>query len=121
VVRVGKALATDIDSILAVAGKAVTSAGIAVVEELAKGDVTGTASGVAGVEAGAQGLLESSAVDRLMWRLRRPHLLWLNDVMDEARHLTEALPDVAKIWGIPERELPTFSERFRMMGTIQTR
>ena len=72
--RVGKALTSDIDSILAVAGKVVASASIAVVEEIAKGDVTGIAGGVAAVEAGTQGLLESSVLDRLMWRLRRPHL-----------------------------------------------
>jgi hypothetical protein len=54
-----------------------------------------------------------------MWRVRRPHLLWLNDVMDEARHLTEALPQVARIWEIPERELSALSERFGMMGTLQ--
>jgi hypothetical protein len=117
--RVGKALTTDIDSILAVAGRAVATAGIAVVEEIAKGDVTGIAGGVAAVEASAQGLLESSVVDRLRWRLRRPYLLWLNDVMDEARHLTEALPHVARVWRIPERELSIFSERFRMMATLQ--
>jgi hypothetical protein len=118
--RVAKALTTDVDKVLAVAGKAVARAGIAVVEEVAKGDVMGIASGVTAIEAAGQELLNSSLIDRLMWRLRRPYLLWISDVMDEAKHINEALPDVARIWRIPERDHAMFAERFSKMGTLQT-
>ena len=113
-------MTTDVDSVLNVAGRAVAASGLAAVEELAKGDVTGIATGVAAAEAAGRGLLESSVVDRLMWRLRRPYLLWINDVMDEARCITEAMPDVARIWRIPERERSIFAARFRAMGALQS-
>ncbi len=116
---VAKALATDVDSVLLIAGKAVASAGVAVIEEVAKGDVMGVASSVAAVEAASRGLLASSVVDRLIWRLRRPYLLWMNDVIDEAKHLTEALPAVARIWQLPEREQSLFTSRFVEMGKLQ--
>jgi hypothetical protein len=117
--RLAKALTTDVDSILTVAGKAVATASMSVVEEIAKGDVTGIASGVAAAEAVGKGLLASSVADRVMWRLRRPHLLWINDVMDEAKHLTEALPDFTRVWQIPEREQSMFLNRFPTMGALQ--
>ena len=116
---VAKALSTEVDNIFAVAGDAVARAGWAVVGEVAKGDVTDIATGVAAVEAASRRLLSSSVVDRIIWRLRRPHLLWLNNVMDEAKHIAEALPDAARIWRIPEREQARFALRFSKMGELQ--
>lgn len=116
--RLAKALNTDVDSVRAVAGGAVAASGVAAVGELAKGDVTGIATGIAAVQAAGTKLLDSSIADRLVWRLRQPHLLWINNVMDEAKHLTEALPDVARLWAVPELEKTRFAARFHLMGEL---
>ena len=117
--RLAKALNTSVDSVLAVAGEAVAGAGVAAVAEMAKGDLSGIAAATAAVQAASAKLLDSSVADRLLWRLRRPHLLWFNNVMDEAERLTEALPAVAKLWGVPEMEKERFVVRFQKMGELQ--
>lgn len=117
--RLAKALNTDVDSVLAIAGDVVAASSVAAIGQVARGDVTGIATGVAAVQAAGTKLLDSSIADRLAWRLRRPHLLWINDVMDEAKHLTEALPDVARLWAVPELEKARFAARFHKMGELQ--
>lgn len=119
-VRVAKALSMQPDNVLAVAAGATVAAGVAVVEQVAKGDVTEVASGIAAVEAAGKKLLDSTLAQRLVWRLRRPHLLWINDIAEESTRLTEALPDTARIWRIPDREVHLFAERFRRMGELQS-
>jgi len=117
--RLAKALNTDVASVLAVAGDALAASSVAAIGELAKtGDLTGIATGIAAVQAGGSKLLDSSIADRLAWRLKRPHLLWINNVMDEAKHLTEALPDVARLWAVPELEKTRFAARFHKMGEL---
>jgi hypothetical protein len=119
VARVAKALHTDVDNVLEIAGQATVAAGAAIVEEIAKGDSIGVASGVAAVEAASGQLLSSSVADRVLWRLRRPHLLWMNDLIDQAKHITEALPDFARLWRIPENRTGVFASRFAGMAELQ--
>jgi hypothetical protein len=119
VARVSKALSANVENVLLVVGKASVRASVAAVEQIAKGDVVGVAAGVAGVEAASRELLSSSLGDRLIWRLRRPHLLWINNVIDEAQQLVEAAPDFERLWQIPEKEMPTFTDRFREMAMLQ--
>jgi len=119
VARVSKALSTSVDSVLEVVGEASVRAAVAAVEQIAKGDVTGISAAVAGAEAAGRRLLDSSVSTRLMWRLRRPYLLWMSNVVDEAQRLTEALPDLQRLWRIPEMQLSTFAARFQDMAALQ--
>ncbi|MGH3755394.1 MAG: hypothetical protein ACRDRP_22410 [Pseudonocardiaceae bacterium] len=116
--RVSKALHTDVDTLHGVLGRAVAGSVLTVVEDVAKGDVHAVATGVAAVKAAGDRLVSSSPAHRLLWRLRCPHLLYLNNIIDEAQHLTEALPDFARIWKIPEREQQRFAARFSRMASL---
>ncbi len=116
--KLAKALSTSVDNVLKVAGEAVAAGGLAGISRISQGDVTGVASGVAAFQAAGQKLLDSSIIDRLRWRLLKPHLLWINNTMDEARTITEALPDLGKIWKIPEYEREAFIDRFRATGAL---
>jgi hypothetical protein len=118
--KLAKALSTSVDNVLKIAGEAVVAGGVAGISGIAQGDVVGVASGVAALQAAGKKLLDSSVVDRLRWRLLKPHLLWINNIMDEARTITEALPDLERIWKVPEREREAFVERFKAMGALQT-
>lgn len=119
--RVRKALVTSVDGVLPIVGGATTEAGVAAVEQVAQGDSVGIVAAVAGAVAAGRALLGSSIGTRLAWRLRRPHLLWINNVVDEAQHLTEALPALERIWRIPERELPIFATRFDATAALGRR
>jgi hypothetical protein len=112
------ALSTSIDNVLAVAGAAVAAAGGAALTKVATGDVTGVSAGLAAVEAARKRLVDSSVITRLKWRLLRPHLLWMNNIMDEARAITEALPDAARVWQIPEMQQQAFATRFQAMAAL---
>lgn len=120
VLRVSEALHTDVGSLHGVLGRAVTESVLTVVEDVAKGDVHAVATGVAAAKAACERLVSSSLVDRLLWRLRHPHLLYLNNIIDEAQQLTEALPDFSRIWKIPEREQPRFAARFSVMAGLRS-
>jgi len=100
--KLAKALSTSVDNVLKVAGEAVAAGGLASINRISQGDITGVASAIAAFQAAGQKLLDSSIIDRLRWRLLKPHLLWINNTMDEARTITEALPGLEKIWKIPE-------------------
>ncbi len=116
--RVSAALHTDVDTLHGVLGRAVAESVLTVVEDVAKGDVHAVATGVAAVKAAGDRLVSSSLAHRLLWRLRRPHLLYLNNIIDEAQHLTEALPDFSRIWKIPERDQLRFAARFSRMASL---
>lgn len=117
-VVISKALHTTVDSVLAVAGMATVSAGAVVVEELAKGDLPSVSTGIAATVAAAKGLVKSSLAQRLLWRLRRPYLLWVNDLVDQAHRLTEALPDFSRIWQLAPNQQAEFARRFQRMAGL---
>lgn len=118
ILRVSNALHTDVSTLHGVLGRAVAESVLTVVEDVAKGDVHAVATGVAAAKAAGEQLVSSSLANRLLWRLRRPHLLYLNNIIDEAQHLTEALPDFSRIWKIPEREQLRFAARFLEMTRL---
>jgi hypothetical protein len=120
VLRVSGALHTDVSSLRDVLGRVITGSALTVVENVAKGDVNAVATSIAAVKAAGERLVSSSLCNRLLWRLRRPHLLYLNNVVDEAQQLTEALPDFSRIWKIPEREQLRFAARFSAMASLQS-
>lgn len=116
---VSKALHLAVEDVLAVAGRATAAVGIAVVDNVAHGDLSTIKTGVAALAAAAGEVFRSSFKDRLVWRLRRPDLLWLNNVTDQANALTEALPVFSRIWQIPENRQSVFAERFAGMARLQ--
>lgn len=118
VAAAAKALNTDADNVLKVLGEATIAAGLAVVPALATGDVTGIALGVAGAEAASKKLLPSSLAKRLVWSLGRPELLWLNETVNQAKHLTEAWPDFSRVWKIPDRERDDFAARLGTAASL---
>lgn len=111
--NVGRALTMSVDDVLSIAGAATIAAASAVIERVAQGDVEPVATGISALKAAASPILKSSFSERLVWRLRRPQLLWINDVIEQASHLTEALPDVSRIWELPLNRQAVFAERFR--------
>ncbi len=117
--RVSKALHLAVEDVLSVAGRATAAAGVAVVDNIAHGDLNTINTGVAAIAAAGGEVLRSSFKDRLVWRLRRPDLLWLNNVSDQANALTEAFPDFSRIWKIPANRESVFVERFAVMARLQ--
>jgi hypothetical protein len=115
---VSKALRTDVDTLGTVLGGASAAGTLSILEEVAKGSIDSVALSVAAAEAASKRLVSSSLSARLFWRLRRPHLYYLNNLVDEAQHLTESLPDFARIWKIPEREQALFAARFMSMSRL---
>ena len=116
--KIGKALNTTVDNLLELAGKATTSAGTVVLENLSKGDISPVGTGIGVAVAAAKGVFKSSFKERIMWRLRSPQLLWINDLIDQSLHLTESMPDFSRIWEIPPNRQAIFAERFRRMAVL---
>jgi hypothetical protein len=44
----------------------------------------------------------------------------MSNLVEEAQHLIEAMPDFARIWKVPERERDQFASRFYAMAQLQT-
>ena len=116
--KVARALTLSVDGLLAVAGDAVASATSVVLEKVAKGDLDTLGYGIAATKAASGPVLKSSFRQRLIWRLRQPQLLWMNSVIDQSEHLTESMPDFARIWSIPQNEQGVFAERFQRMTIL---
>jgi hypothetical protein len=87
-------------------------------ERFAKGDIAPMSTAISAGVAAAKGMFKSSFTDRLMWRLRKPELLWVNDLVDQAHHLTEAMPNFSRIWEIPPNRQAIFAKRFQKMALL---
>ncbi len=116
--NLGKALKTTVESLLKMAGKATTDAGGEVLNDISKGGIPGVSTAISAAVAAGKGVLKSSFTQRLLWRLRKPQLLWVNNIIDESREMTESMPDFTRIWEIPVNQQSTFSERFRKMENL---
>jgi hypothetical protein len=116
--EISRALHTSVGSLLKVAGTATTSASGVVLERIAKGDIAPVSTAISVGVAAAKGIFKSSFTDRLMWRLRKPELLWINNLVDQAHHLTEAMPDFSRMWEIPPNRQAVFAERFQKMAVL---
>jgi hypothetical protein len=115
---VSKAVSASVESLLASIGGASYAAATAVVEEVAKGDLDTIQTGITAVAVAGKQLLHSSFTERLIWRLRRPHLIFLADVIHESQHIVEALPDFSRIWRIPEKRRDLFARRCSAMAKL---
>jgi hypothetical protein len=116
--KICKALHTSVEGLLKIAGNATAVAGSAVLERLVKGDIAPVSTAISATAAAAKGVLKSSFTDRLKWRLRKPELLWVSDMVDQAHHLTEAMPAFARLWQIPLNRQTIFAERFQKMAQL---
>lgn len=114
-----KALYLSVDQVWSIATKASVAAATTIIENVALGDVETVKTGITAAVAAGREVLKSSFRERLMWRLRRPHLLWLNSLIDQAQHLTESLPDLSRIWQIPDKRQSIFAERFAEMARLE--
>ena len=119
--QVARALNLSVTSLLEVAGSATVAAGTAVLSAISKGDVDAVRMGVAGATAASGPVLKSSFAERLLWRLRKPQLLWINDLVDQAQRLTEGLPDFARVWRLPLNRQAEFATRFNAMAALSGR
>jgi hypothetical protein len=118
--RVSKALQTEAEHLSSLAGGMLVSATTAVMSQLAQGTPEQVSLSVAAAEAAVSRLISSSLCERILWRLRRPHLLYMNNIIDQARHITNALPACSRVWEIAERDQQSFAERFHRFGELQT-
>jgi hypothetical protein len=116
--EVEAALNVSVDSLLEIAGSITSPAIAKLAEPLSKGDLPTMKDDISAVFAAGKGVLETSFVERLMWRLRKPQLLWINDLLDQSAHLTEALPDFSRVWQIPPNRQAVFVERFKHMAGL---
>jgi hypothetical protein len=116
--KLSEALNTSVEGLLELAGNVTTAAGGVVVQNLVKGDLNGVRTGIGAALAATKGVIKSSFAKRLLWRLHKPQLLWMNNLVDQAHHLTEALPDFSRVWSIPPNRQADFIQRFRCMAQL---
>jgi hypothetical protein len=90
--QASKALHTEVDHLSSLAAAILVSTATAVTNQLAQGTPDQISVSVAAAEAAVSRLISSSLADRILWRLRRPQLLYINNIIDQARHITNALP-----------------------------
>jgi hypothetical protein len=115
--KMAKALSTDAESIATLVGGPLAAAAESVFSTVVQGtpDVVGTS--IAALTAAGKNLLSSTLVDRIRWRLNRPDLHFMNSAVDQAKHLTEAMPRVSRVWKVPERHHDLFANRFAGIGS----
>jgi hypothetical protein len=116
--EVSRALQLSTEGFLKLAGKATFAAGEVVVERISTGDIGPVGTAISAFLAAAQGVFKSSWAERVMWRLRKPELLWINNVVEESKHLTDAMPDFARVWKLPQNRKEGFAERFAKMSRL---
>lgn len=116
--QVSKALRTDVERLHQLIATAAVRAGAIVLREMATGTPDQVSLGIAAATAAGNELLNSSLKDRIMWRLTRPHLLYLNNLVDESKQLTDAMPRVARVWNIAERDHNRFADHFAAIGQL---
>lgn len=118
--RVSNALSIESASVLTALGGAAVGGTIAAAEQCASGDPTFLSAGIAGLVAVTQKLIVSPVSRQVVWRFRRPYLLWMTNVVDEAERLTEAWPEVERLWRIPEKQEGRFIEGFGNFARLQS-
>ncbi|MEZ6235634.1 MAG: hypothetical protein R3B68_15720 [Phycisphaerales bacterium] len=118
--RVAKALRAEAQGLLGAAGDATAAARDSVIDGLARGDAPEVGTAISATAAATKKLAGSTFAERLLWRVRRPHLLWLNNMADQAERLTAAMPEIARIWRIPPSQQQAFAERTTAMAVLET-
>lgn len=115
-----KALHTEIEHLTSLAGGMLVNTATAVTSQITQGTPDQISVSVAAAEAAVSRLISSSLADRILWRLRRPQLLYMNNIIDQARHITNALPACSRVWQIAERDQERFAERFHRFEQLQS-
>ena len=76
-------------------------------------------TGLAVLIAGARKLLPESVRDRLMWRLSHPEYRFLSDAVSQSRVITNSMPAIQRIWGLPDSETERFRRRYEGFASLQ--
>ncbi|MGW6023776.1 hypothetical protein [Streptomyces sp. NPDC055099] len=57
---------------------------------------------------------------RLWWQCFRPELRFLIQVRSQSREMTDALPKIGRLWGLPQGRANGFRDRFEQLGRLRT-
>ncbi|MEV8317719.1 hypothetical protein AB0Q95_26465 [Streptomyces sp. NPDC059900] len=57
---------------------------------------------------------------RLWWQCFRPELRFLIQVRSQSREMTDAMPKIGRLWGLPQGRAKGFRERFEQLGRLRT-
>lgn len=57
---------------------------------------------------------------RLWWQCFRPELRFLIQVRSQSREMTDALPKIGRLWGLPPGRAKGFRDRFEQLGRLRT-
>ncbi|MGW6274284.1 hypothetical protein [Streptomyces sp. NPDC055060] len=57
---------------------------------------------------------------RLWWQCFRPELRFLIQVRSQSREMTDALPKIGRLWGLPQGRAKGFRDRFEQLGALRT-
>jgi hypothetical protein len=123
--RVATAVRTEASKLSALTASAATAAGGTLLGELQANPQLALAvapldwlkPGIAALLAGVRQFIPASVRQRLAWGLRRPELRFLSDVSSEARAITDAMPSVQRLWGLPDARCDEFVRRFDVFAS----
>ena len=76
-------------------------------------------TGLTALIAGVRKLLPESVTHRLMWRLCRPEFRFLSDVASQSRVITNSMPAIQRLWGLPDNEIESFARRYEGFASFQ--
>ena len=117
--KLKKALNTDAEKLTEALGHSATGA-LSGALEVSKGSLPSQATAIAAVAGAVHGLVTSTFASRVIMRFRRPELLYLSNLVDEAKSITRSLSQVARVWGLSELEERRFAERFESVSKLTT-
>lgn len=107
--RVTAAVSTTAESLT-------TSVQTAPVSHLAGLPSSWIGTGLSALIAGSRKLLPQEMTRRLMWRFCKPELRFLNQVAQESRAISTAMPRVQKMWAVADSDADQFLNRFAAFG-----
>lgn len=76
-------------------------------------------TGLSALIAGTRKLLPASVAHRLMWRLCRPEFRFLSDIASQSRAISNSMPAIQRLWGLPERRVDDFQRRYEGFAGLQ--
>jgi hypothetical protein len=116
--------ATKLTTLLAGAGRASAGSLINSVETNPVSILSGMPldwlqTGLTALIAAARKLVPESVAHRLVWRLCRPEFRFLSDITSQSRAITNSMPAIQRLWGLPESETDTFRRRYESFASFQ--
>jgi hypothetical protein len=76
-------------------------------------------AGLTAVIAGARKLMPASVGLRLAWRLCRPEYRFLSDITSQSRAISNSMPAIQRLWGLPDRQIDRFRSRYEHFAGFQ--